>query len=168
MRSEADILSVLFSWRCENCWRLSKPRCWECSLPILDKVSSLTVTRALQSLSSDAHGAGQVLPSRLLRLLPVRPRAGGRRVPRDGRPGQVHHLQRLLREVSRESQHWLRSELMNLLLQTQRVLVLQVPGAHRLHQGEEGDPRDVRGKEISLQLLHLPGETCRTDSVSLH
>ena len=40
MRSEADILSVLFSWRCENCWRLDKPRCSECCLPILDKVST--------------------------------------------------------------------------------------------------------------------------------
>ena len=34
---------VLVSWRCENCWRLSKPRCWECCLPIVDKVTGLTV-----------------------------------------------------------------------------------------------------------------------------
>ena len=100
MRSEADILSVLFSWRCENCWRLSKPRCWECSLPILDKVSSLTVTRALQSPSSDAHGAGQVLPPGMLCLLQVQQDAGGHGVPGDGGGGQVGDLQRVLRQVS--------------------------------------------------------------------
>ena len=106
MRSEADILSVLFSWRCENCWRLDKPRCSECCLPILDKVSTdwslVRLQTWLTSLLSwpDADSDGANLPPRLLCVQPVRGVAGGDRVPPDWRGGAVRDVPRLLREVS--------------------------------------------------------------------
>ena len=156
-------MNVCCSWRCENCWRLDKPRCCECCLPILDKVSAERPQRPQSWVSSlrcwlDADGTGQKLPPRLLRLQSVRGGAGGHRVPRDWRAGPVRDVPRLLREVS-EGEGRRGDSRLHFDFQAQRGLVRQVRGAHRLQPGEQDHSDQLRGEEISLQLLHLQGQT---------